>query len=319
MATGLEAERKPAQGRVKEEDLLKALPRRSANREVRVGIFVLVGLAAFLTILFTMTDVGTFRGRYYANTVVESAGGMRRGDPVQMRGVTVGRVIDFDIVPEGVGVRLEIYDEYDIPADSRAQVKSNGLLGGMVVDVVPGRSPERMSDGATLPGVAEGTDIMAQAAGIGSRADTALMRVNRLLSDQTIGSVGSSAEELQALLDELNGLATQQRGQLAALSASLRRSASNVETATTGLELQRSIQQVDALTAQMAQTTAGLTRTSASLQAVIGRLERGEGTLGKLTSDEQLYNNLNATVNNLNALITDIQQNPKKYIDVSVF
>ncbi|MBW3630612.1 MAG: MCE family protein [Gemmatimonadetes bacterium] len=319
MATGVEAERKAAHGRLKEEDLLKALPRRSANREVRVGIFVLVGLAAFLTILFTMTDVGTFRGRYYANTVVESAGGMRRGDPVQMRGVNVGRVIDFDIVPEGVGVRLEIYDEYEIPADSRAQVKSNGLLGGMVVDIVPGRSAERMVDGATLPGVAEGTDIMAQAVGIGSRADTALMRVNRLLSDQTIGSVGSSAEELQALLDELNGIATQQRGQLSALSASLRRSATNVESATTGLELQRSIQQVDALTAQMAQTTAGLTRTSASLQAVIGRLERGEGTLGKLTSDEQLYNNLNATVNNLNALITDIQQNPRKYISVTVF
>ena len=49
-----------------------------------------VGIAAFLTVLFTMTDVGTFRGRYYANTVVTDAGGMRRGDPVQMRGVNIG-------------------------------------------------------------------------------------------------------------------------------------------------------------------------------------------------------------------------------------
>jgi phospholipid/cholesterol/gamma-HCH transport system substrate-binding protein len=326
MATGVEAERKAASGRMKEEDLLKALPARSANREVRVGLFVLVGIVAFLTILFTMTDVGTFRGRYYANTVVVSAGGMRRGDPVQMRGVNIGRVIDFDIVQRGVGVKMEIYDEYQIPEDSRAQVKSNGLLGGMVVDIVPGRSSKRMADGATLPGVADSNDIMAQAAGIGSRADTALMRVNMLLSDETIGGVGqtvgsvsTSAEELQALLNELNGIATQQRGQLSALSASLRRSAAGVEAATAGPELQRSIQQVDALTARMAQTTESLNRTSASLQAVISRLERGEGTLGKLSSDEQLYNNLNATVNNLNALITDIQQNPKKYISVSVF
>ena len=110
MPTGAEAERKTTHARLKEEDLMKALPRRSANREVRVGLFVLVGLAAFLTVLFTMTDVGTFRGRYYVDTVVESAGGMRRGDPVQMRGVNVGRVIDFDIAPGGVDVRMEIYD-----------------------------------------------------------------------------------------------------------------------------------------------------------------------------------------------------------------
>jgi phospholipid/cholesterol/gamma-HCH transport system substrate-binding protein len=327
MATGVEAERKAAHGaRLKEEDLMKALPRRSANREVRVGLFVLVGIVAFLTILFTMTDVGTFRGRYYATTLVESAGGMRRGDPVQMRGVNIGRVIDFDMVPHGVGVKMEIYDEYDIPADSRAQVKSNGLLGGMVVDVVPGTSTERIAVGAEIPGVSEGTDIMAQASAIGTRADTVLMRVNRLLSDETIGSVGASAEELQALMDELNTLVAQQRGQLAALSASLRRSAAGVEAATTGPELQRTVQQVDALTAQMAQTTAGLNQTGTSLQAVVARLERGEGTLGKLSADQQLYDNLNATVTNLNgtvtnlnALISDIQANPKKYINVSVF
>jgi phospholipid/cholesterol/gamma-HCH transport system substrate-binding protein len=326
MPTGVDGDRKAAHGRLKEEDLMKALPRRSANREVRVGLFVLVGIVAFLTILFTMTDVGTFRGRYYATTVVESAGGMRRGDPVQMRGVNIGRVIDFDIVPGGVGVRMEIYDEYDIPADSRAQMKSSGIMGGMTVDIIPGRSTERIADGAEIPGHSGTSDIMAQAAGIGSRADTALMRVNMLLSQDniegigsTVGSANASAEELQSLLDELNGIATQQRGQLAAISASLRRSAAGVESATAGPELQRSIQQVDALTAQLARTTTSLNQTSVALQSVITRLERGEGTLGKLTTDEQLYNNLNATVNNLNALITDIQQNPKKYISVSVF
>ena len=316
MPTGAEAK---AHTRLKEEDLMKALPRRSANREVRVGLFVLVGLAAFLAVLFTMTDVGTFRGRYYVDTVVESAGGMRRGDPVQMRGVNVGRVIDFDIAPGGVDVRMEIYDEYDIPADSRAQMRSSGIMGGMTVDIIPGRSTERIADGAEIPAVSGSSDIMAQAAGITTRADTALMRVNLLLSNENIGSVSTSAEQLQALLDELNGIAAQQRGQLQALSASLRRSAAGVEAATTGPELQRSIQQVDALTAQMAQTTTLLNQTSVSLRAIIGRLERGEGTLGKLTADEQLYDNLNRTVNNLNALVTDIQANPRKYINLEVF
>src|SRR5680860_391932 len=110
--------RGPAPGRLTEEELLSALPARSASRELRVGAFVLLGLGAFFVALFTLTDVGTFRGRYYASTIVEDAGGMRNGDPVQMRGVNIGRIAEFDIVPEGVQIRMELQNEYEIPEDS---------------------------------------------------------------------------------------------------------------------------------------------------------------------------------------------------------
>ena len=50
-----------------------------------------------------------------------------------------------------------------------------------------------------------------------------------------------------------------------------------------------------------------------------GRIERGEGTLGKLTTDDSLYVNLNHAVANLNQLTTDIRANPRKYLSVSVF
>jgi phospholipid/cholesterol/gamma-HCH transport system substrate-binding protein len=320
-----DAERKPARGRLTEDDLMHALPARSANREVRVGIFVLIGIAAFLTVLFTMTDVGTFRGRYYATTVVESAGGMRRGDPVQMRGVNIGRVIEFTMVPEGVAVRLEIYNAYPIPRDSYAELRSSGLLGGMTVDIVPGNSPERVASGALIPGRAA-TGIFDTAEDLGLRADTALARVNLLLSERNIGAIGASTTDLQELLQELNAIAAQQRAEIAALTSSLRRSAQGVEAATAGPELQRSVQQIDALTAQLDQTSRNLNETSESLQTVAGRVERGEGTLGRLTADETLYvqmeatmANLNATVTNVNALVTDIQENPRRYINISVF
>jgi hypothetical protein len=140
--------------RLTEDELMTAVPARSANREVKVGAFVLVGLAMFLTALFTLTDVGMFRGRYYATTVIEDAGGMRRGDPVQMRGVNIGRVTGFNMVPDGVSVRMELYNDYVVPSDSRVLVRSSGLLGGMVVEVVPGVS-ERAGEGIALPGSVE--------------------------------------------------------------------------------------------------------------------------------------------------------------------
>ena len=318
MTTEAEPSRGHGGGRLTEEDLRSALPARSANREVKVGLFVLLGLLAFFGALFAFTDVGTFRGRYYLTTVVEDAGGMRRGDPVQMRGVNIGRVTEFGMVPAGVSVRLELDNEYEVPRGSRATLKSNGILGGMTVDIIPGPGPEPMEGGATIPGTAQ-RGLMAEAAGLGSRADTALMRVNALLAPEMSAAVGQSAQQLQALLAELNQLVGVQRAELVAINASLRRSLAGVEAATTGGELKRAAQRVDSLTARLDQTVMSLGRASGSLETVVGRLERGEGTLGRLSMDDSLYNNLNATMANMNQLVADIRANPKKYLSISVF
>lgn len=304
--------------RLTEDDLLTALPVSTGNRDVRVGLFVLIGIVAFLTALFTLTDVGTFRGRYYASTVVADAGGMRRGDPVQMRGVNIGRVTGFRIVPEGVSVRMELYNEYPIPEDSRVVIRSSGLLGGMVVEVIPGASERRAREGQALPGSVE-EGLMATAAGVATRSDTVLERVSMLLSDRTIGAVGGSAEELQGLLVQLTALATQQRAELATLTASLSRSARGLEAATAGPELARAVARMDSLTARLDQTTSTLNRASGSLETVLARMERGEGTLGQLSASDSLHANMNSAVRSLNELIADIRADPRRYFQVRVF
>lgn len=310
----------PRQGepRVREDNLLAALPARSANREVKVGLFVIVGIAAFLVALFSLTDVGTFRGRYYAYTIIENAGGMRNGDAVQMRGVNIGRVTEFRMVPDGVAVRLEIYNRYQVPEDSRVAVRSAGILGGMIVDVIPGESPRRIENDQVIPGSVE-ADIMTSASGLSTQAETVLARTTALLSEETIGSVGASASELQTLLTDLSALAAQQRVELAELSGSLRRSAQGVERATSGPELERAVANIDALTARLEETSGTLSAASTSLETVLGRLERGEGTLGKLTTDDALYVNLTAAAESLQALVADIRADPKRYLSISVF
>jgi phospholipid/cholesterol/gamma-HCH transport system substrate-binding protein len=305
-------------GRLTEQELMSALPARSAHREIKVGVFVLLGLVAFFGALFTLTDVGTFRGRYYVATVVESAGGMRRGDPIQMRGVNIGRVTAFEIVPEGVAVELELFDSYPVPEDSHAVLRSSGLLGGMVVDVVPGQSDDPLRDGETLPGSVE-TGLLGSVAQVGSRADTVLERMTALLSQRTVGAVGESAVELEALLADLGALAAQQRQELAALSGSLRRSAAGIEDVAAGPELERSIARIDEMTARFDLASERLNEASGSLQLVLGRIERGEGTLGMLTADDALYVNMNEAAVGLRELIAAIRADPRRYLNVSVF
>jgi len=74
------------------------------------------------------------------------------------------------------------------------------------------------------------------------------------------------------------------------------------------------------------ETLGTLDRSSKALESVLGRMERGEGTLGKLSKDDALYNNaLEATQNlskssdELRKLVADLQANPKKYINLKIF
>jgi phospholipid/cholesterol/gamma-HCH transport system substrate-binding protein len=298
---------------------------RKRDREMWVGVFVIVGILATFGVLFVMTDAATFRGRYIVTTFVTDAGGIRRGDPVQMRGVNIGRVQRFRMAPEGVAIRLEVEGEYDIPKDSHVELKSSGLLGGVVADVVPGRSESVLKNGDIIPGKSE--EAMADTTNrIAGQVDTVLKRMDTLLSKETIDDVHGSTADLRKLLQQLNATVAEQRSELLTLNRSLRKSSEGIERATAGIEkvttapeLDRTIKRLDTLTQRIDELTSTLDRSSRSLESVMSRIDRGEGTLGKLTRDDALYNNLNAAAVNLNKLAEDIRQQPKKYINLKIF
>ncbi|MBW3572865.1 MAG: MCE family protein [Gemmatimonadetes bacterium] len=304
--------------RLSTEDLRTMAPMRQPRREVSVGLFVVIGVLAVLVALFALTDPGTFRGRYHVSTIVQSAGGIRKGDPVQLKGVNIGRIRDFTITRDGVRVSMELESEYPVPADSRISIVSGGLLQSMVAEVVPGDSPERVRDGAVLPST-EAATLTQTAETLSAGADTVLNRAQDLLSRENISAVGASTAQLQALLVALTGLAVEQRQQLNALTSSLTRSAQGLEGATTQPELARALARTDSMSLRLDAATASLQQASTSVASLVERIEGGEGTLGKLIQDDQLYQNLNAAVAGLNQLTTDIRQNPRRYINVSVF
>ena len=300
-------------------------PSRARDRELWVGVFVILGVAAILISLFTLTDAALFRGRYKIQTVVKDAGGIRRGDPVQMRGVNIGRVMSFKIMPEGVAVTLEIEGDYPIPTDSQVELRSSGLLGGMVANVVPGTSEQELNWGDTLPGTI-GTGVFDQIDELQSQADQALIRVQKLLDEQTIQNVHEGGDDLRKLLRQLNEVTTQQRGELVAITGSLRHASESLEKTFTGPQLSRAVQRIDALTEKLDSTAAALDRSSHSAESILGRMDRGEGTLGKLSRDEALYDRaseaaagLKKAADELSGLAADIRAEPGKYIHLSIF
>lgn len=308
-----------------EKPLPTPTPSRFHDRELRVGVFVILGVVAVLIALFTLTDATLFRGRYILRTVVTDAGGIRRGDAVQMRGVNIGRVSAFQIAEEGVAVSLEIDRQYPIPSDSKVELRAGSLLGGMVANVLPGASSQNARSGAELPG-SVGKGIFDQLDELESSASQALVRVQSLLDDKTIQNVHQGSDDMSGLMRQLREAAVEQRSEFRALSGSLRHTAESLEETVTGPEIDRSVKRIDGVTAKLDSIATVLDRTARSSEAILARIERGEGSLGKLTMDDALYNNaseaaatMKEAADEFARLAADVRADPKKYLKLSVF
>jgi phospholipid/cholesterol/gamma-HCH transport system substrate-binding protein len=304
-----------------------APPVRGKNQEMWVGLFVILGTLVTLYLLLTLTDAAMFRGRYIVSSTVKDASGVRKGDPVQMLGVGIGRVQKFLIAQSGmVTLFLEIEGEYNkIPTDSHVELVSAGMLGGMVARVIPGHGTEMARNGSELTGELP-PSIQQQAEEVADEAKKTLTRVQTLLSDPLINDSHSSVKELDQLLKRLSSIAIEQQKELRTLTASMKVTSANLERATSREEIDRAMKRLDTLSASAERTANTVESSTKALDAVVGRMQRGEGTLGKLSTDETLYKNLNTTLESVNAtslemknLLADLKANPKKYLKVSVF
>jgi phospholipid/cholesterol/gamma-HCH transport system substrate-binding protein len=161
---------------------------------------------------------------------------------------------------------------------------------------------------------------------VADQADKIAIRVQNMLDDETVKNLQGSAADAQQSLAQLNAMLKEQRGELRALSTSLRRSAESMEKVTGGPELERSVKRLDQLTQKLDGTLGTLDRSSGSLESILARIDRGEGTLGKLSKDEQLYKNatdasanMNRAAEELQKMMADLRANPRKYINLKIF
>ena len=301
-----------------EQELRAAMPRDRGRHEVRTGLFVLAGLLAVVAALFLLTDPASLRGRYILVTRVDDAGGVRRGDPVLMKGVNIGRVHAFEMAPTGqVDIQLEIDGQWKLPVDSRTRLAGAGLLGGQTMEVLRGTSSEVVEPMDTLQGLGAAGGIMESATSVAQRADTVLMRLQQTLDHGTVGAIQGSAADLQRTMTDLRSLAATQRAQLATLTASLNRTAAGFEPS--GPEARRVIARADSAAQVMNRTALTFDRAANSLEEVLGRINSGQGTLGRLSKDDSLYVNLNRAAKEFGDLAADIKANPKKYVDIRIF
>lgn len=316
------------------------------SKEFKIGlavtsaIFMLYWGANFLTGNNIFEDESAFYVKY------ENLDGLSSSSGVNFRGSQVGSVkeIVFDSTAQDNYfwvVKFDIKTEGVRLMDSTiVSISSADLLGTMVISLSGiNKGTKLVQPGDTLIGVLSQSledkvdkrlkPLQNKVNELVSRTDTLIQTFVTVMDDQTQNNLKRSFEQIPAAVQRILNTVTSLDTITSELKdAKLRRIIDNVESLTKALKnnsdhITNIITNLDNITDSLAkadvkQTLDRVNNVLGETETVMNKINRGEGTVGMLLNDKQLYEHLVLATADLDFLLMDIKQNPGRYINVSL-
>lgn len=311
-------------------------------RQVRVGLAVTVSLVLMAVAVFFIGETGAVFGeRYHVITLMPSANGLIEGAGVRLAGQDVGKVDGIEFVPIEerrdpdyvlkITLAINRSVREHIRSDSEARIRTQGLLGDKVIDITPG-TPEApiLEEGDTIRSAVAidyeqmlGSasrlvdDLAVMLRNLRSIADTLLAgqgTAGRLLMDTTLYvELLETSRSMSRFLDVVGSGegALAQLAQDDRLYEDLRSVIAGLDTLTAAL-----VNGEGTLSRLLTDETLYLKLAEASTRAdsLLATLESGEGTLGQLLTDQELYEGLLKLLVDVQNVVTELRENPRKYL-----
>ena len=288
------------------------------TKEVKIGLTAIVCLVMMYAGIQFLKGINIMKPANHYIVTFSNVNDLMVSSPVLVNGYKVGVVHDMKFDYESndkVNVVINLDEELRIPVNSKISM-TKSLMGNasLVIDMNPYVS-EYYNSGDVIEGV-EANDLMGSLAGmmpdvqsIVSKVDSILANVNTLFQDPALQATIQRLDYISANLVTLsNDLNKVMGNDVPVILDNVTSITANVDSLTTtlnGLPLDATLAQISTLLGNIEEATA--------------QLNKCDNTAGKLLNDEQLYNQLNATVASLDSLLVDIRLNPKRYINIKVF
>lgn len=293
------------------------------RREFKIGIF------AVIVICVSWWGIKWLGGQnlllksniYYV--YYDDVSGLQESSRVNLRGVEVGNVRDITLERDRVKVEIAVESKYAemIPSNSVAEIGSAGLMGGVEICIVQGDAATAIENGATFEGRIK-PDML------GSLADkgTELMDGLNTTIDGVNTLIGGNAQGITELVSNLESMTASIDAILAASAPNINSALDDLSVFTSTLaanteRIESMLGNLDEFSGELAEADVvnQLTSTVESLNKVLAAIESGDGSMGKLLTDDALYNSLTTAGDNLGLLLEDLKANPMRYVHISVF
>ncbi len=281
------------------------------KQEVGVGAMVLVGLAVFLAGMFWLTGKSLGTSGVAVDVMFESVAGLKQGDPVLVSGVKKGRVARVNLERvKSVRVTLELSDDVAPHIDASAAVAALDLFGAKFIDYNPGAREELLARGRVIQGSNQ-PDITDVAQGVANRANELMENAANIVSDRLGEDIHNTLIVTQRAM---NTLANAPEGPFIKQTTRTLQATERVMQRVDSMLGSGTGRNVDSISKNLATLTNHLTHTTEQLDTLLSRINRGEGTLGRMAADTAMYANLRDLSVALTALLKDLKEHPDKYM-----
>ncbi len=289
------------------------------KREVTVGALVLLGVVLFI-IGTSWLGGGTLTPANRVEMEFANAAGLKRGSPVRISGMQVGRVEEVRLLEYGK-VRLDVALDKGIApkADATASVVSVGLAGDVAIELVPGTASGPLPEGQVIPGtVAPGFAAIGEQ--LAGKASLVMDNLNAMLDTALVSEMQATLRSMQRTLNSLADPRTGAAAELSTTLAGLRTMTARLDSTLAGAPMQRSLANLDTLSGRLVGMTTQFTSTGARLDSLLAKINRGEGTIGRAMNDDGLYDDIRLATQAFQQLLDEIKKNPGRItIQVRVF
>lgn len=312
------------------------------NRELRIGVFGIVTLALFIISVNFIKGKDLFNRNRTFYAVYDATSGIQDAASVTVSGLEVGKVTNMKFLSKNsrkVVIELTIANKVYIPSNSVARITSLDLLGTKNIEIVFSDSKIEALDGDTLLGGSQmslSEEVNKQVAPIKLKAenllsslDTMVTVLQSVFNSETRKNLNSSFASIRSTLTNLESTSYNMDTLVYGQRKRLERIIFNVESITDNFRKNdENISNIlsnfslisDTLAkANLAGTLANVNSVLSKFDAITTKIDNGNGSLGLLVNDQKLYDNLNKSAAQLNALIEDMKLNPYRYVNFSVF
>lgn len=312
------------------------------SREFKVGLVAVIAIVLLYWGFNYLKGQNIFEDQRVFYGVYSRVDGLTAARPIVINGYQVGQVEQVYFHPDGSGrlmVKFQMSSDFPIAKNTIASIQSTDLLGEKSIEFILGNSSQQAENGDTLVSNIKLTlteEVNQQVAPLKSKAenlfasmDTVLTLVSGFLNDETqnnfmetFNSIRRSFQQLENTVQSLDYTLDETKGNVIL-------SVQNITDVTASLsensdKLGNTIKNLSTISDSLAQvrfveTFESLERALSATDAVMQKIDNGEGSLGLLVNDPELYNNLEDASKQLDLLLLDIKYNPKRYINFSVF
>ena len=298
------------------------------TREIKVAVLVILSIVLFYWGFTFLKGRNLFDNSNKLYAVYDNVSGLVVSAPVTINGLNIGKVNSIEILPTGkMKVELLITNEQiQIAKSSIAQIMDSGLIGGREIAILNNFSDKNFVASGDVLKTSDKLGLTAELANqigpVKDKVEVLLENANKLIENLNATLDASTQQKLKSAIASLevtmaefsqtsksiNGILADNKSKLTTTLANFEKTSGNLNSMTSSLEK-----------ADLGATVKKLEATLTSVNGMMANLEQGKGSMGKLLSDDAMYNNLTKTSKELELLLQDLRLNPTRYVNVSVF